>query len=113
MTPAAGLVNELVEARHQSQLCRAIGKWSRYELIAIDEMGYVPLAEVGAKLLFQVIAERAEKAALIVTANLPLPRSGRRCFRMPGSARRCWTGGPGDGSRAHSGDRLRFMPLQL
>jgi hypothetical protein len=29
------------------------------------------LAEVAAELLFQVIAERAEKAALIVTTNLP------------------------------------------
>jgi hypothetical protein len=31
----------------------------------------VPLAEVAAELLFQVIAERAEKAAVIVTTNLP------------------------------------------
>jgi DNA replication protein DnaC len=31
----------------------------------------VPLAEVGAEFLFQVIAERAEKAAVIVTTNLP------------------------------------------
>ena len=41
------------------------------ELIVIDELGYVPLAEVAAELLFQVIAERAEKAAVIVTTNLP------------------------------------------
>ena len=32
---------------------------------------HVPLAEVGAEFLFQVIAERAEKAAVIVTTNLP------------------------------------------
>jgi len=31
----------------------------------------VPLAEIGAELLFQAIAERAEKAAVIVTTNLP------------------------------------------
>jgi DNA replication protein DnaC len=31
----------------------------------------VPLAEIGVEFLFQVIAERAEKAALIVTTNLP------------------------------------------
>jgi len=31
----------------------------------------VPLAEVGAELLFQVVAERAEKAAVMVTTNLP------------------------------------------
>ena len=40
-------------------------------MIAIDEVGYVPLAEVGAELLFQVISERAEKAAVILTTNLP------------------------------------------
>ena len=37
----------------------------------IDEMGYVALAEAGAEMLFQVIAGRAEKAAVIVTTNLP------------------------------------------
>ena len=37
----------------------------------IDELGYVALAEVGAELLFQLIAERAEKAAVIATTNLP------------------------------------------
>jgi DNA replication protein DnaC len=68
---AAGLVNELVEAQHQNQLSRALARWSRYDLIAIDEVGYVPLAELGAELLFQVIAERAEKAAVIITTNLP------------------------------------------
>ena len=56
-TTAAALVNELVEAKHSNQLSRLLGRWSRYELIAIDELGYVPLAEVGAELLFQVIAE--------------------------------------------------------
>ena len=61
-TTAAGLVNELVEAKHQLQLRRVMARWSRYELIAIDEVGYVPLADLGAEFLFQVIAERAEKA---------------------------------------------------
>lgn len=70
-TTAAGLVNELVEAKEQMQLRRVLARWERYELIAIDEVGYVPLAEVGAELLFQVIADRAEKAALILTTNLP------------------------------------------
>ena len=70
-TTAAGLVNELVEAKHQLQLRRVLARWERYDLIAIDEVGYVPLAEVGAEFLFQVIAERAERAAVIVTTNLP------------------------------------------
>lgn len=68
---AAALVNELVEARHNNQLSRAMQKWGRYELIALDEVGYVPMAEIGAEMLFQVVSERAEKAAIIMTTNLP------------------------------------------
>jgi len=70
-TTAAGLVNELVEAKQQLQLRRALARWARYDLIAIDEVGYLPLAEVGAEFLFQVIADRTEKAAVILTTNLP------------------------------------------
>jgi len=68
---AAALINEMVEAKHQLQLGRALARWARYDLIALDEVGYIPSAEVGAEFLFQVIAERAEKAAVIVTTNLP------------------------------------------
>ena len=45
-TTAASLVNELVEAKHQNQLRRVLARWLRYELIAIDEVGYVPLADI-------------------------------------------------------------------
>jgi DNA replication protein DnaC len=68
---AAALVNELAEASHNNQLRRVLARWARVDLIVLDEVGYVPMAEVGAELMFQVIAERAEKAALIVTSNLP------------------------------------------
>ena len=61
-TTATGLINELVEAQHQHAYGRALARWSRYDVIAIDEVGYVPMAEVGAQYLFQVIADRAEKA---------------------------------------------------
>jgi DNA replication protein DnaC len=68
---AAGLVNELVEAQHHNLLGRALQRWSRYDLIVLDEVGYVPFAQVGAELLFQVISERAERATLIIRTNLP------------------------------------------
>jgi DNA replication protein DnaC len=68
---AAALVNQLVEAQREQTLSRMLARWARIELIVIDELGYVPLAEVAAELLFQVIADRAEKAAIIVTTNLP------------------------------------------
>ncbi len=82
---AAGLVNELVEAQHHNQLGRALQRWTRYDLIAIDEMGYVPFAQVGAELMFQVISERAERATLVITTNLPFSEwtqvfpNGRLC----------------------------------
>ena len=75
-TTATALVNELVEARAGNVLSRALGRWERVELICIDELGYVPLAEIGAELLFQVIADRAERAAVIVTSNLPFSEWG-------------------------------------
>jgi DNA replication protein DnaC len=68
---AAALVNELVEAKQNGQVKRMMARWMKYDLIALDEVGYVPLADIGAEFLFQVIADRAERAALIVTTNLP------------------------------------------
>jgi DNA replication protein DnaC len=70
-TTATALVNELAEAAHANQLSRALGRWERLDLICIDELGYVPLAGAACELMFQVIADRAEKAAVIVSTNLP------------------------------------------
>jgi DNA replication protein DnaC len=70
-TTAANLINELIEAQREGVLRRTFAKWSRYEVLAIDEVGYVPFAETGAELLFQVVDDRAEKAALLLTTNLP------------------------------------------
>jgi DNA replication protein DnaC len=68
---AAALVNELIEAQKAQTLSRVLGRWFRYELLLIDEVGYVPLAETGAELLFQVLADRDERAAILLTTNLP------------------------------------------
>jgi DNA replication protein DnaC len=69
-TTAAALINELVEAKNLNQLSRMTSRWMRYELIVIDEMAYVAIPESAAELLFQVIAGRAERAAVIITTNL-------------------------------------------
>lgn len=68
---AAALVNELVDAKQNGQVRRVMARWRKYDVIVLDEVGYVPLADVGAEFLFQVISERAERAAIIVTTNLP------------------------------------------
>ena len=70
-TTAAQLVNELTEAKNKSELNRVTNRWTRYELIVIDEMAYVAMPEAAAELLFQIIAGRAERAAVIITTNLP------------------------------------------
>jgi DNA replication protein DnaC len=70
-TTAAQLVNELSEAKNNSELNRVTNRWMRYELIVIDELAYVAMPEAAAELLFQIIAGRAERAAVIVTTNLP------------------------------------------
>lgn len=70
-TTTAELVNELIEAKNQSELNRITNRWLRYELIVIDEMAYVAMPESAVELLFQVISGRAERAAVIVTTNLP------------------------------------------
>ena len=70
-TTAAALVNELVEAQPHNGLGRALARWARYEVIAIDEVGYVPFTEVSAELVYQVLSDRAERATVILTTNLP------------------------------------------
>jgi hypothetical protein len=72
LTPALRLISgsAFLAARYAA-ISRALARWKKWNLIALDEMGYVPLADVGAEMLFQVIADRAEKAAVIITTNLP------------------------------------------
>jgi len=65
-----GLVNELVEAREERTLQRLIQKYVRYDLLILDELGYIPFSKEGSELLFQVLAERHEKGSVIITTNL-------------------------------------------
>lgn len=67
---AATLVNELAEAKHQLQLTRVMARWSGYDLIAIDEVGYVPLVEVGAQFLFHVVAPASQRSLPNITRPL-------------------------------------------
>ena len=63
-TTATALVNELAEAAHANQLSRAWGRWERLDLTGLDGLGHVPLAETACELVLQVVADRAEKAAV-------------------------------------------------
>jgi DNA replication protein DnaC len=65
-----GFVNELLEAREERELSRLLKRCAGYDLLIVDELGYVPFSRAGAELLFQVLAERHERTSVIVTTNL-------------------------------------------
>lgn len=65
-----GVVNELVEAQEEHVLNRLVKRYASYDLLILDELGYVPFSKIGAELLFQVLAERHERKSVIVTTNL-------------------------------------------
>ena len=46
-----GLANELLEARDEKQLGKTIKRFSRYDLLIVDELGYVPFSKEGSELI--------------------------------------------------------------
>ena len=68
---AAALVHELMEARDEKRLLRLQRQLAKYQLLIIDELGFVPLSKTGAELLFEVFSQRYERGSIMVTSNLP------------------------------------------
>jgi len=64
------LINELVEARDEKKLSRLVKRYASYDLLILDELGYVPFTKEGAELLFQILAERHERKSVIITSNM-------------------------------------------
>jgi DNA replication protein DnaC len=73
----AALVNELVEAAGDRILSRAVARYGRYDLLCLDELGYLHLDSRGAELLFQVLTEREERASIAVASNAPFSEWGQ------------------------------------
>jgi DNA replication protein DnaC len=73
----AQLVNELVEAADDRRLARLVARYSRLDLLCVDELGYVQLDARGAELLFQVLTERDEKSSVAIASNLPFSEWGQ------------------------------------
>ena len=70
-TTAAALVNALMEARDERRLLRLQKQLAEVKLLIIDELGFVPLSKTGAELLFEMISQRYERGATLITSNLP------------------------------------------
>lgn len=67
---AAGLVNELIEAKQDRRLTYLLRQLKRVDLLILDELGYITFDLSGAELLFQLLATRYESASTMVTSNL-------------------------------------------
>ncbi len=70
-TTTAAMVHELLEARDEKRLLRYQKQMAGYELLIVDELGFVPLSKSGAELLFEVFSQRYERGSTLVTSNLP------------------------------------------
>ncbi|EMI09593.1 IS21 family transposase [Anoxybacillus gonensis] len=67
---ASELVEELLIAKEEHKLGAFEKKWLKYDVIIVDELGYVPFSKIGAELLFQFFSNRYERASVIITTNL-------------------------------------------
>ncbi|WP_067844406.1 IS21-like element helper ATPase IstB [Amphibacillus sediminis] len=67
---AAELVEELLMANAEHKLGAFEKKWLKFDVIIVDELGYVPFSKTGAELLFQFFSARYERASVIITTNL-------------------------------------------
>ena len=67
---ASALVNLLEEAKANHTLTKVMQSLLRPNLLLIDELGFVPFSENGARLLFDVFASRYEKGSIAVSTNL-------------------------------------------
>lgn len=72
----SALVMMLRRAKDEDRLDKELASLAKNQLLAIDELGYLPIDTEGARLLFQVIADGYEKRSLIITTNLEFSRWG-------------------------------------
>jgi DNA replication protein DnaC len=69
-TPAYRLVQELLAAKRDLALPRALRKLDQFEVLILDDLGYVQQDAAEAEVLFTLLAERYERRSLMITSNL-------------------------------------------
>lgn len=70
------LIMQLNKAHGENRLEAKLKHFSKYKLLIIDEIGYLPIDKQGANLLFQLINKRYEKNSTIITTNQPFSKWG-------------------------------------
>jgi DNA replication protein DnaC len=66
---AIDVVNTLSAAQAQGSLKSQLKRYLSPALLVLDEVGYLPIYQRGADLLFQVISQRYERGSIIITSN--------------------------------------------
>jgi DNA replication protein DnaC len=67
--PAIDVVNSLAAAQTTGSLKQELKKYTKPDLLILDELGYLPIDKTGSDLLFQIISLRYEHGAMIITSN--------------------------------------------
>ncbi len=70
------LINKIKKACAENRQEKVIKHYSKYKLLIIDEIGYMPIQSEFASIFFQLIANRYEKRSTIITTNQPLSKWG-------------------------------------
>lgn len=73
---AEQLTQQLAAAEVSGRLNTLLDQLTRVEVLIIDELGYLSLTKQTAKLFFQLVSKRYEKASTIVTSNKPFEQWG-------------------------------------
>ncbi|MCC6587132.1 MAG: ATP-binding protein [Bryobacterales bacterium] len=68
------LVQDLLRAKKELSLSRAIKKLAYYEALVIDDIGYVQQSREEMEVLFTLLAERYERGSVLITSNLPFSK---------------------------------------
>jgi len=68
-TTAIDVINTLAAAHARGMLKQELKKYTKPDLLILDELGYLPIDKAGADLLFQIISLRYEQGAMIITSN--------------------------------------------
>ncbi len=68
-TTAIDIINTLAAAQANGGLKREMAKYLKPRILVIDELGYLPIDKFGADLLFQIISQRYERGAIVITTN--------------------------------------------
>jgi DNA replication protein DnaC len=74
---AIELTSELEQAQEQHQLHRYLRRFAALDVVIIDELGYMPISQHAADLLFQALSERHERRSVILNTNLSFGEWGQ------------------------------------